>query len=59
MTNEQALDRIAHSLEQITTILNDTAPLEITREKALQAWGMRIYETEYLNALEQLGITII
>lgn len=59
MTNEQALDRIATSLEQITDILNGTTPLEITREKALDAWGMRIYEAEYLNALQHLGITII
>ncbi len=56
MTNEQALDRIAHSLEQITDILNGTAPLEITREHALDAWGMRIYEDEYLHALETLGL---
>ncbi|RYQ08832.1 hypothetical protein PG2093B_1386 [Bifidobacterium pseudolongum subsp. globosum] len=34
MTSEQALDRIAHSLEQITDILNGSTPLEITREKA-------------------------
>ncbi len=59
MTSEQALDRIVHSLEQITDILNGTAPLEITREKALDAWGLRIYENEYLHALETLGITII
>lgn len=48
MTDQpQPLDRIAHSLEQIT------------REKALEACGLRIYETEYLHALEQLGITIV
>lgn len=59
MASEQALDRIAHSLEQITDILNGTTPLEITREHALDAWGLRIYENEYLHALETLGITII
>ena len=59
MASEQALDRIAHSLEQITDILNGTAPLAITREHALAAWGLRIYEDDYLHALETLGITII
>lgn len=55
----QPLDHIAHSPGQITDILHNTAPLEITRGKALEACGLRIYETEYLHALEQLGITIV
>ena len=33
--------------------------MQVTREDALKAWPLRMYEDEYLNALQTLGIELL
>ncbi|KFI95194.1 hypothetical protein [Bifidobacterium scardovii] len=49
---------ILHQLTRIADALNNTG-MQVTREQALNAWPLRMYEDEYLNALQQLGIEIV
>lgn len=54
----ETLKEIAHQLTRIAD-QSEQATMQITREDALKAWGMRIYEGEYLQALTKLGIEIV
>lgn len=54
----ETLKEIAHQLTRIAD-QQEQATMQITQEDALEAWGMRIYEREYLQALTKLGIQIV
>lgn len=54
----ETLKEIAHQLTRIAD-QGEQATMQITREDALKAWSMRIYEGEYLQALTKLGIQIV
>lgn len=54
----ETLKEIAHQLTRIAD-QQEQATMQITQEDALKAWGMRIYEREYLTALTKLGIQIV
>lgn len=62
---EQGIDMAMQSQEvirQLTRIadaLNTPAPMQVREGDALKAWGMRLYEEEFLNALERLGIEVV
>ena len=53
----ETLKEIAHQLTRIAD-QGEQATMQITRADALEAWNLRIYETEYLQALTKLGIQI-
>ena len=57
-TMNETLKEIAHQLTRIAD-QQEQATMQITQEDALEAWGMRIYEREYLTALTKLGIQIV
>lgn len=54
----ETLKEIAHQLTRIAN-QSEQATTQITRTDALEAWNLRIYETEYLQALTKLGIQIV
>lgn len=54
----ETLKEIAHQLTRIAD-QGEQATMQITRADALEAWGMRIYEGEYLTVLTKLGIQIV
>lgn len=54
----ETLKEIAHQLTRIAD-QQEQATMQITREDALKAWDIRIYEREYLTALTKLGIEIV
>lgn len=56
-TMNETLKEIAHQLTRIAD-QQEQATMQITRADALEAWDMRIYEMEYLQALTKLGIQI-
>ncbi len=57
-TMNETLKEIAHQLTRIAD-QQEQATMQITREDALKAWDIRIYEREYLTALTKLGIQIV
>ena len=54
---EETLKDIAHQLKRIADQGQQTT-MQVSREDALAAWGLRIYTEGFLRALEQLGINI-
>ncbi len=54
----ETLKEIAHQLTRIAD-QGEQATMQITRADALEAWSLRIYEMEYLQALTKLGIQIV
>jgi len=54
---EETLKDIAHQLKRIADQGQQTT-MQVSREDALAAWGLRIYQADFLRALEQLGINI-
>jgi len=57
-TMKEALEEIAHQLTRLAD-QNEQAGMQISRGDALEAWGLRIYEDDFLNALTRLGIEVI
>lgn len=57
---EQAgdLHAIAHQLTRMADTMQGQG-MQVTREDALKAWPLRMYEDEYLNALQTLGIELL
>lgn len=55
---EEALQDIAHQLTRIAD-QGEQAGMQISRGDALEAWGLRIYEDDFLGALTRLGIEVI
>lgn len=56
-TMEETLQEIAHQLTRIAD-QGEQAGMQISRGDALEAWGLRIYEDDFLNALIRLGIEV-
>lgn len=54
---KEALEKIAHQLTRIAD-QGEQAGMQISRGGALEAWGLRIYEDDFLNALTRLGIEV-
>ncbi|WP_270318636.1 hypothetical protein [Bifidobacterium adolescentis] len=54
---KEALEEIAHQLTRIAD-QGEQAGMQISRADALEAWGLRIYEEDFLNALTRLGIEV-
>ena len=54
---EETLQEIAHQLTRIAD-QGEQAGMQISRGDALEAWGMRIYEEDFLSALQRLGIEV-
>lgn len=54
---EETLQEIAHQLTRIAD-QGEQACMQISRADALEAWGLRIYEEDFLNALTRLGIEV-
>lgn len=55
---KDALQEIAHQLTRLAD-QGEQMGMQISRGDALEAWGMRIYEAEFLTALERLGIEVV
>lgn len=57
---QQAADlhAIAHQLTRIADTMQGQG-MQVTREDALKAWPLRMYEDEYLHALQDLGIELL
>lgn len=58
--DQQAKDlhAIAHQLTRIADTMQGQG-MQVTREDALNAWPLRMYEDEYLHALQDLGIELL
>ena len=58
--DQQAKDlhAIAHQLTRIADTMQGQG-MQVTREDALKAWPLRMYEEEYLHALQDLGIELL
>lgn len=54
---KEALEEIAHQLTRIAD-QGEQAGMQISRGDALEAWGLLIYEDDFLNALTRLGIEV-
>ena len=54
---EEALQDIAHQLTRIAD-QGEQVGMQISRGDALEAWGLRIYEEDFLSALQRLGIEV-
>lgn len=54
---KEALEEIAHRLTRIAD-QGEQVGMQISRGDALEAWGMRIYEEDFLSALQRLGIEV-
>ena len=54
---EEALQEIAHQLTRIAD-QGEQVGMQISRGDALEAWGLRIYEDDFLSALTRLGIEV-
>lgn len=53
---KEALEEIAHQLTRIAD-QGEQVGMQISRG-CLEAWGMRIYEEDFLSALQRLGIEV-
>ena len=49
---------IAHQLTRIADTMQGQG-MQVTREDALKSWPLRMYEDEYLHALQHLGIELL
>lgn len=58
MAGRTTMDDIAHQLTRIADAMQPTG-MQVTEEDALAAWGLRIYEEEFLTAVEKLGVEIV
>ncbi len=60
-TNQQsdALGTIAHQLTRIADAMQEPAGMQVSEQDALTAWGLRVYEEDFLDALERLGVEIV
>lgn len=54
---KEAFEEIAHQLTRIAD-QGEQAGMQISRGDALEAWGLLIYEDDFLNALTRLGIEV-
>ena len=54
---KEALEKIAHQLTRIAD-QGEQVGMRVSRGDALEAWGLRIYEDDFLNALTRLGIEV-
>lgn len=54
---KEALEEIAHQLTRIAD-QGEQACMRVSRGDALEAWGLRIYEDDFLDALTRLGIEV-
>lgn len=54
---KEALEKIAHQLTRIAD-QGEQVGMRVSRVDALEAWGLRIYEDDFLNALTRLGIEV-
>lgn len=54
---KEALEEIAHQLTRIAD-QGEQVGMQIGRGDALEAWGLRIYENDFLSALTRLGIEV-
>lgn len=55
---EDVLKEIAHQLTRLAD-QGEQAGMQVGMGDALEAWGLRIYESEFLAALERLGIEVV
>lgn len=58
MSQNKDLQAITHQLTRIADTMQGQG-MQVTREDALKAWPLRMYEDEYLNALQTLGIELL
>lgn len=49
---------IAHQLTRIADTMQGQG-MQVTREDALKVWPLRMYEDEYLQALQGLGVELL
>ena len=58
--DQQATDlhAIVHQLTRIADTMQGQG-MQVTRDDALKAWPLRMYEDEYLHALQDLGIELL
>ena len=54
---KEAIEEIAHQLTRIAD-QGEQVGMRVSRGDALEAWGLRIYEDDFLNALTRLGIEV-
>lgn len=52
------LHAIAHQLTRMADTMQGQG-MQVTREDALKAWPLRMYQDEYLTALQTLGIELL
>lgn len=55
---EDALQEIAHQLTRLAD-QGEQAGMQVSRGDALEAWGLRIYEGDFISALQRLGIEVV
>lgn len=55
---EDALQEIAHQLTRLAD-QREQAGMQVSRGDALEAWGLRIYEDDFISALQRLGIEVV
>ena len=55
---EDALQEIAHQLTRLAD-QGEQACMQVSRGDALEAWGLRIYEGDFISALQRLGIEVV
>lgn len=54
---KEALEEIAHQLTRIAD-QGEQVGMRVSSGDALEAWGLRIYEEDFLSALQRLGIEV-
>ncbi len=59
MAERTTMDDIAHQLTRIADAMQEPAGMQVSEQDALTAWGLRVYEEDFLNALERLGVEIV
>ena len=59
MAGRTTMDDIAHQLTRIADAMQEPAGMQVSEQDALTAWGLRVYEEDFLNALERLGVEIV
>ncbi|WP_044087944.1 hypothetical protein [Bifidobacterium bombi] len=57
-TESPQMERIAHQLTRIADTMQGQG-MQVDRDAALKAWPLRIYQDEYLAALQSLGIELL
>lgn len=58
ISQNKDLHAIAHQLTRMADTMQGQG-MQVTREDALKAWPLRMYQDEYLTALQTLGIELL